>query len=877
MTIRCTPGLVCIVLLVALTGCGGGDATPAGNSSTGTYSISGTVTAAQYSVTDSDVNDTNTTPVSNDGFDDAQEISAPVAVSGYVNVAGAGESGNSQLAGDPDDYFVVSLTEGMTVTLRMVEDPGRNDLNLYLYDENRNPVDASLTAGDATDSLTLPEDGIYYVRVEAVSSIFRQTATVYALTIGQTGSAAASYPLRLSDDFVPGEALVRFENRAQADAVAALAEGPAGVSSMGFAVQTGAAGRDRLLRRADSVEEDVFFERLGVKAALERSMAPGTMDEKTRAKMKTLWMVRALARQSGVRFAEPNYIRRPLAVPNDALYDSQWHYPFISLPDAWDISTGNSNVVVAVVDTGVLLDHPDINGQLVSGYDFISSTDSSLDGDGVDADPDDPGDLSGVGRSSFHGTHVAGTIAAASNNGIGVAGIAWNARIMPLRALGYGGGTAYDIIQAVKYAAGLTTDYAGVQNADPVEIINLSLGGTTYSQTEALVYEAVRAQGVIIVAAAGNNASAEKVYPAAYNGVVSVSAVTITGSLAAYSSHGDSIDVAAPGGSSTDANADGYVDGVLSTIGDDSDGTIETGYAFSIGTSMAAPHVSGVVALMKALYPAMTPDQFDALLKGGYLTRDLGDPDWDSQFGWGLIDAYQAVLIAQQGGNTGTIPAILTANPRNLNFGAILNSADVTVANNGNPDASLTVTDVSTDGGWLLVQASSDVGGDGLGTYTVTVNRGGLADGTYTGAVTFTSNKNQARVAVVMQVGTTALSTDSGYHYILLLDADTHETVGQVGSAGDNGTYSFTFSGLSSGDRVVVYAGTDPNNDGYICDEGESCGAYLSLDQPVVTTVTSDMENFDFTTDINLNLSSAGPSAVDIPLLMRDKWKEVVK
>ena len=140
------------------------------------------------------------------------------------------------------------------------------------------------------------------------------------------------------------------------------------------------------------------------------------MSSAARSKMETLWMVRALRKQPGVNLAEPNYIRKPLLVPDDTYYSNQWHYPLINLPAAWDITTGSSDVVVAVVDTGVLLAHPDLSGQLIAGYDFISDPSISLDGDGVDANPDDPGDQEDENGSSCHGTHVAGTSPAASNN-----------------------------------------------------------------------------------------------------------------------------------------------------------------------------------------------------------------------------------------------------------------------------------------------------------------------------------------------------------------------------------------------------------------------------------------------------------------------------
>ena len=494
----------------------------------------------------------------------------------------------------------------------------------------------------------------------------------------------------------------------------------------------------------------------------------------------------------------------------------------------------------------------------MDGYDFISSTDISLDGDGIDDDPDDPGDQEGTnGSSSFHGTHVTGTIAALTNNTAddeegGVAGIAWNVKVMPLRALGYGGGTTYDIMEAVKYAAGLDND-SGIILDDPVDVINMSLGGESATEYEKEIYAEARAQGVIIVAAAGNDGSDTKMYPAAYDDVVSVSAVTIDESLASYSSYGDTIDVAAPGGSSTDVNGDGYTDGILSTMGDDTSGSIEMGYAFSIGTSMAAPHVSGVVALMKSLYADMTPDIFDTLLAAGYLTQDLGDTGRDDSFGYGLIDAYKAVLIAQEGGS-GDMPAVVSVSPANLSMvvssESPTQSTTVTVKNSGGGDPA--ITGFYSDVAWMSVQAS-DTDANGLGTYTVAVDSTDFSDGTYTGTITFESESNNAAVSVVMQVGT-ASATDGGYHYILLLDPATLTTVDQVSSAGEEGIYEYSFSDLSHGETYVVYAGTDVNHDGFICDDAEACGAYISLDGPVEITVTENMEHMDFSTDITINL-----------------------
>ena len=819
-----------------------------------TATISGTVSATAHTVSDSDVNDTNATNIANDDFDSAQSILAPVSVSGYVNMAGAGDPGASFDSGDTDDFFQVILTQGMTLTLYMAENPALYELDLYLYNAQRVLEGSAVTdAEDGIARLTAPASGTYFVRVGAVGTFFFQTASVYTLTIGLQEPLSARRSLCLGDAFVPGEVVVGLVSEA-GGTVSALSGKATRLGDFGLRSQSGAFSGVQLVRRAEGTDRETLLKRLGVSSAFERSVGPGILDAGTREKMETLWMVRGLRKITGIQYAEPNYIRTPLQVPDDAYYSYQWHYPLINLPDAWDVTTGSSDVIVAVVDTGVLLAHPDLYGQFVPGYDFISDEEMALDGDGIDANPDDPGDEDGVdGGSSFHGTHVAGTIAAATNNGKGVAGVAWNARIMPLRVLGKGGGTSYDIRQAVRYAAGLSNDAPTIPAA-PADIINLSLGGGSYSQAEQDAYTQARNAGVIVIAAAGNSGTSAPMYPAAYDNVVSVSAVGIDETLAAYSNFGGTIDVAAPGGSDTDRNADGYVDGVLSTIGDDSAGTIAMEYAFSMGTSMAAPHVAGVAALMKALYPELTPEEFDVLLSGGYLTRDLGASGWDDSFGWGLIDAHKAVRIAQQGGVNGAIPATLVVRPGILNFGTMTTDLAVTVENGG--AGALAVTGVQADAHWLSLVAS-DVDPDGLGTYTATVARGSLSDGTYTGTVIFTSSVNTVTVNVVVQKGSAAASTYAGYHYVLLLDPDTLDPVAQDAGAVSGDGFAYAFPGLPVGATYVIFAGTDPNNDSFICDAGEACGAYISMDQPVVVTVTGDRSGLDFTTDISFSLPAS--------------------
>jgi serine protease len=327
----------------------------------------------------------------------------------------------------------------------------------------------------------------------------------------------------------------------------------------------------------------------------------------------------ALARQimtddPNVLYAEPDRKVQALSTPTDPLYSSQWHYfettGGLNLPSAWDASTG-SGVVVAVVDTGIR-PHVDLADNLLAGYDFITSTSASNDGDGRDADPADPGDGCNGGHSSWHGTHVAGTIAAVTNNGEGGAGVAYDAKILPVRVLGCGGGYFSDISDGVLWASG--TAVGGVAApSQPAKVINMSLGGRSSCPTTMQnAINQARANGAVIVVAAGNsNQDASLHAPANCAGVITVAATGRNGGRASYSNYGAKIDVSAPGGNQNTGTANG----VLSTLNDGYSTPGNDSYAYYQGTSMAAPHVAGVAALMLARNPDLTPDEVEVLLK----------------------------------------------------------------------------------------------------------------------------------------------------------------------------------------------------------------------------------------------------------------------
>ncbi len=373
-------------------------------------------------------------------------------------------------------------------------------------------------------------------------------------------------------------------------------------------------------------------------------------------------------RDPNVEYAEPDRRMYPMLTPNDPRYADQWHYGNtpggIRAPAAWDIATG-TGVVVAVIDTGIRA-HADLQGGILPGYDMIADTFTANDGGGRDSDATDPGDASAAGacgsnsqptNSSWHGTHVAGTIAARTNNGVGVAGVAFDAKIVPVRVLGRCGGYTSDIADGIIWASGGTVSNAPA-NANPAKVLNMSLGGSgACSQTSQAAINSARSRGSVIVVAAGNsNTDASNFNPANCAGVVTVAAVNRNGGRASYSNYGNAIDVAAPGGETYPTASNG----ILSTLNTGTSGPGSDSYSYYQGTSMAAPHVAGVAALMLSKTPGLTPDQIEAKLKSS--ARSF--PATCNSCGSGIVDAAAAlgtVIDPPQTGNTETEPNNTTA------------------------------------------------------------------------------------------------------------------------------------------------------------------------------------------------------------------------
>ena len=367
-------------------------------------------------------------------------------------------------------------------------------------------------------------------------------------------------------------------------------------------------------------------------------------------------IARKLAALPDVEYAEPDYVMGHTLVPDDPSYMAQWHYygTFgINAPAAWEITTGSASIRVAVIDTGIT-NHPDLAGRWVGGYDFIADVPTANDGNGRDSDPHDPGDwvtanMCGPGEpaesSSWHGTHVAGTIGAASNNGLGVAGINWVSPIVPIRVLGRCGGFTSDIVDGMRWSAGLSV--AGVPaNTNPAKILNLSLGGSgACGSSYQNAINSINAAGAIVVVAAGNsNASAANHQPGNCSGVITVAATDRDGNRTFYSNFGTVVEISAPGGeTNTNSPSPTPQNGVLSTLNTGLTTPGTASYAYYQGTSMAAPHIAGVLSLMASLDPTLNFTQSLQILQSTARAFPAGSSCTTTTCGSGIVDAAAAL------------------------------------------------------------------------------------------------------------------------------------------------------------------------------------------------------------------------------------------
>jgi serine protease len=828
-----------IALGLAVAGCGGSDG--GGFLAPPNVALSGTIDIEAGTRVDADNADAL---LGSDPLLTAQALPAEFILSGYVSAVSEATlyPPDSALSNDfyyfPDreDRYVAPLQAGLELTLQSFATRlgTASDLRLTVRRPNGTVLEQKTAPGNGapiTIAVNSAEEGNYTLSVEALDT----PPMLYILSSSRAATANATTYDWPEYEFVEDEAIVALRDT-----------GTAGARATGLPASALMAPGQQIAPGLWTVHRPA-----GVAAMGQGNPAQQTLD----------W-IRQLKDDPSVLHASPNYKTRALATPVDEPFyprrvlGQQWHYSLINGPVAWQLAPeGGDGVNVAVFDTGLFRNnagqwHADLDANLLR-----DPVDNFLVGfDAVDGGaPEDPG--SAVGGSVYHGTHVAGTVAAAVN-GSGGAGVAFGASLVPVRVLGEGGsGTLDDLLQAMQWVLG---DASGPR----AKVVNLSLGGLPCGASgvadtlQQLINDGVN-KGIIYVAAAGNSATSEPSCPAALDKVFSVSAVDGGGRLASYSNFGSTIDLAAPGGdASRDGNGDGQGDLVSSTSAGEVEGQLQAVYRGLQGTSMAAPHVSGVMALMQGARlkdgsPELTYGEVLGYLRNGDLTQTACEADClrTDQLGFGLLDAGKAVQAVL----SGAPPELLTASPAVVNLsseGGAIVSETVLISPLGDSDA--TITDVTGKEDWFTVSFESGPTPITINQVnqpeqlTLTLNPDLLDAGVSSSAnlkITYEPDPGVEATLTIPVIGkiiTDQQARDAGQHFVLLVDPEpvgaVFNTVAQTAVRADNGQYQFEFlpddgqapeqqNEVPPGKYFLV-AGTDLDNDGLICHAGEACAEY---------------------------------------------------
>lgn len=858
--------------------------------------VAATVQAMPSSNTDGDVNDQAVPNVDNDSPQQVQSIGNPQAVAGYLSAQPTGREGD-RFANSTDtiDAYRATLTAGQSLQLIIADwqasSPTAIDFDLFLYraGDPSTPVQTAVGT-DRNEYLTIGQTGSYDIVVQAYAGRGN-----YTLVLSNAPAPASALALALEDDASKSEVIVRFDEPFDdGKAPAALYKSTQQRSrDIGLPMKRGQPGRSQLFAIPTGAARKSALAGLGVNTTRQPLAHGWGLSDEQREAYEWVQTIKALRARSDVRYAEPNTRVYATAVPTDPMYRfQQWHYGMINLPAAFDLSQGSPNVVVAVLDTGVN-PHPDIEANVRRdlGADTVTDPFKAADGDGLDRDASDPGDGDGSTRpDSFHGTHVAGTVASLVNNNRGGVGVAPAARVSPLRVLGRGGGDQFSVDLGIQWASGLLINGLG-QASRRADVINMSLGGLracTARENEAIT--AARASGVIVIAAAGNQNTSGSFSPADCPGVVKVAAVG-PDYLPANYSNCRGVDVAAPGGetSSDDAIAaqlgsssssckgalgsgfSGQTWGVVSLYSDRANRSADA-YRGMPGTSMAAPHVAGVAALMKSVHPNLSPAEFDAMLANGELSfdpRSVGvslpssiASNYGFHYGSGIIDANKAVRAAAARAGGAAPTAAVVAQPSALDFGELTNNLVLDVSRVGT--GSVGVRAIGTNATWL---SGSGGGAEGLGRYTLTVNRSGLPSADYTDTIQIdTTDGKRLSIPVSMRVGPRETVGKAAQVYVLLIDAITLQVSQQREINASTGTARVNFSTVYPGGYYLIY-GTDLDNDNFVCDEGEFCGTVPDLQNFAPLDVRGGNLSIDFAplfpdlSGLGAKSSSADPMA----------------
>lgn len=549
-----------------------------------------------------------------------------------------------------------------------------------------------------------------------------------------------------------------------------------------------------------------------------------------RGEAGVLALVDRLRARPDVRFAEPDQVLHSLGGTLDERFAEQWNLQVIGAPGAWDITLGDPDVIIGVVDSGII-DHPDLVGRVAAGYDFISTESVAADGNGRDADATDVGDrLLASGLSTWHGTHIA-SIAVAAQGASGISGVAPGCRVMPLRVVGRGGGLVSDGADAILFAAGLLTTSDGRRLAQPLRVLNLSLGSSVSSQVLEDACQQAADAGVLLIAAVGNDGSSQVLYPARYPSVMGVAAVDHTLISTAYSNFGAEVEIAAPGGNTNaDRAGSGWSEGILGAARDQTLEPPVAGHLRYMGTSQAAPHVAAAAALVFSVDPSLTAAEVRALLRA--TARDLTPLGEDMGTGSGLVQVGAAVQQAFKAlGNVDLRPPTLGLGWDSVLLSGLEERVTVPLANLGGGRLELGIPTAITEDGadWLYgvpvlpnppPQATSHQG------IEIIIIRSQIpADPDWVSGVVAVRNSLGVPIGrIVVNVARGVLLRQGADLGVTAFDAASGGALAvRAGRASADVDYRWWFTGFGPG-TYNVRAGEDIDRDGFFCEPSDACG-----------------------------------------------------
>ena len=793
--------------------------------------------------------------------DDAGSYEVRLTLSALTGDVPEFEPNNDTASADPHGTIVLNepaafggrvddATDVVDMFLVSIADDGELDLTLVIpsfADFSARISDATSDLHNAVELLTLdaPDDSarqgtlgvsagtllLIEIRADAGDGPWRLLANLRTQGSTKPGHAVPSvrapYPL-----VAPASIESR---RVQASAIAPygrfLTDAAPGEALLCFTDREHEGGQAQLATRGCTVITDTP----GAFCRVRFEPSGFTDDERRRS---TYAKCSQLACSRCVAYAEPNF-KRTLLIdePDDPFYPRQrWNMEMIGMPRVWSFTQGDSSVLISILDSGIVslgndgVQSSDIllNTDWASSRDFVSDATSAGDGDGIDADPSD--------RSPFaygHGTFVASIAGARGDDATGMAGVSWYSSIAHVRV---GGNSMLDsdIAQGILYAARLP-NASGTLPRTKASVINMSIGGLAQSRTLESACLQANGAGVTLICAAGNFGTNTPVYPAAFPSTISVSAVGGSRDIAPYSSFGPTVTLAAPGGDGTkDFDGDGFNDDVLGlgvqwkVVGGSREPFLE--YKGGSGTSAAAPHVAGAVALMILANRSLTPAQVQAALTS--TARDIGAAGRDDFYGHGLLDVYRAIAEVAAPGYVPASPAELVVAPSALSIRAGINEISALIHNAGTDFLDVTSIDVETeDGGdWIEVELVPSTSADANASeFIVRVDRVGLAATSHFAVVTLRSNGGDVDVPVVLRAPGNRAPPNIEIH-IQAVDVETGNVVREA-FVNPTRTLDFSFPSIPIGTYVIV-AGSDIDGDGEICEAGDYCGGY-----PIATSL----------------------------------------